>query len=329
MAGRDTNTSLMNFLLSTIKENKIFLKKCIAFSLTVGVLISLFLPHRYDSRISFYTQKSESSSGISSLDLSQLMLAGSPIASNHEFSILDILSSNDIYEKMLIKNYVSTGSSLIEFWTNSSFFGSDLSLTDLLNDRKILNNSVLKLKSRVQFNENRKSGLISITASLESKALSKEFIELFFQEISELLIDVNQKKSVEKVNFFEKITLNYKNQLDVLEDELVSFLKNNKNINSSELLTAEKNRLERQVNIISNTYFSLLKELEMSKINSNDDLPLLVILDAPKEAHKKSYPPRKLIVVLSLFMGLSYFMIILFFTNSNFRRRTIYLFKSS
>ena len=37
---------------------------------------------------------------------------------------------------MLIKNYVSTGSSLIEFWTNSSFFGSDLSLTDLLNDRK-------------------------------------------------------------------------------------------------------------------------------------------------------------------------------------------------
>ena len=96
---------------------------------------------------------------------------------------------------------------------------------------------------------------------------------------------------------------------------------NNKNIDSSELLTAEKNRLERQVNIISNTYFSLLKELEMSKINSNDNLPLLVILDAPKEAHKKSYPPRKLIVVLSLFLGLAYFMIILFFTNKNFRRK--------
>ncbi len=311
----------MNFLLITIRENKIFLTKCIAFFLLIGVIVSLVLPHRYDSRISFYTKKSESSTSLNSLDLSQLMLAGSPIASNHEFSILDILSSNDIYETMLVKYYDSIDSSLIEFWNNESYFGADLSLTELLNDRKTINNSILKLKSRVTFNENRKSGLISIAASLESKALSKEFVELFFQEISDLLLSVNQKKSIEKVNFFENITFNYKNQLDLLEDELVSFLKNNKNIDASELLTAEKNRLERQVNIISNTYFSLLKELEMSKINSNDNLPLLVILDAPKEAHKKSYPPRKLIVVLSLFLGLAYFIIILFFTNNDFRRK--------
>ena len=311
----------MNFLLITIRENKKFLTKCIVFFLLIGVIVSLTLPHRYDSRISFYTKKNESSTGLNSLDLSQLMLAGSPIASNHEFSILDILSSNDIYETMLIKYYDSIDSSLIEFWNNESYFGADLSLTELLNDRKTINNSILKLKSRVTFNENRKSGLISIAASLESKALSKEFVELFFQEISGLLISVNQQKSIEKVRFFENITFNYKNQLDLLEDELVSFLKNNKNIDSSELLTAEKNRLERQVNIISNTYFSLLKELEMSKINSNDNLPLLVILDTPKEAHKKSYPPRKLIVVLSLFLGLAYFMIILFFTNKNFRRK--------
>lgn len=311
----------MNFLLITIRENKKFLTKCIVFFLLIGVIVSLTLPHRYDSRISFYTKKNESSTGLNSLDLSQLMLAGSPIASNHEFSILDILSSNDIYETMLIKNYDSLDSSLIEFWSDKSYFGADLSLTELLNDRKTINNSILKLKSRVTFNENRKSGLISISASLESKALAKEFVELFFQEISGLLLSVNQQKSIEKVRFFEKITFNYKNQLDLLEDELVSFLKNNKNIDSSELLTAEKNRLERQVNIISNTYFSLLKELEMSKINSNDNLPLLVILDTPKEAHKKSYPPRKLIVVLSLFLGLAYFMIILFFTNKNFRRK--------
>ena len=122
------------------------------------------------------------------------MLAGSPIASNHEFSILDILSSNDIYETMLIKYYDSIDSSLIEFWNNESYFGADLSLTELLNDRKTINNSILKLKSRVTFNENRKSGLISIAASLESKALSKEFVELFFQEISDLLLSVNQKK---------------------------------------------------------------------------------------------------------------------------------------
>ena len=63
---------------------------------------------------------------------------------------------------MLIKYYDSIDSSLIEFWNNESYFGADLSLTELLNDRKTINNSILKLKSRVTFNENRKSGLISI-----------------------------------------------------------------------------------------------------------------------------------------------------------------------
>ena len=53
-------------------------------------------------------------------------------------------------------------------------------------DREIINSNVKKLKSRITFNENKKSGLISITASLESKQLSKEFIEVFFLEISKL-----------------------------------------------------------------------------------------------------------------------------------------------
>ena len=73
----------MNFLLITIRENKKFLTKCIVFFLLIGVIVSLTLPHRYDSRISFYTKKNESSTGLNSLYLSQLMLAGSPIASNN------------------------------------------------------------------------------------------------------------------------------------------------------------------------------------------------------------------------------------------------------
>jgi len=279
--------------------------------------------------ISFYTKKGDSGSNMRGFDLSQIMLSGSPVVNNHDFSIIDILSSNDIYEKMLFNDYKSINSSLLKYWlSNQSFFNSKNKNTDL-NDRKLINNNIKKLKTRISFNENKKSGLISITASLESKKLSKEFVEVFFTEISDLLIKVNQEKSSEKVQFFDEITNKYKSELQVKEDELVIFLTNNKSINDSELLIAEKKRLERQVSILSNTYFSLLKELEMSRISQSDNLPLLVILDRPKEAHKKSFPPRKMIVLLSLISSMFLLIVYIIIKDRELRKDLMVLFKSS
>ena len=279
--------------------------------------------------ISFYTKKGDSGSNMRGFDLSQIMLSGSPVVNNHDFSIIDILSSNDIYEKMLFNDYKSINSSLLKYWlSNQSFFNSKNEDADL-NDRKLINNNIKKLKTRISFNENKKSGLISITASLESKKLSKEFVEVFFTEISDLLIRVNQEKSSEKVQFFDEITNKYKSELKVKEDELVIFLTNNKSINDSELLIAEKKRLERQVSILSNTYFSLLKELEMSRISQSDNLPLLVVLDRPKEAHKKSFPPRKMIVLLSLISSMILLSFYIIIKDRELRKDLMVLFKSS
>ena len=141
----------MNFLLITIRENKIFLTKCITFFLLIGVIVSLVLPHRYDSRISFYTKKSESSTSLNSLDLSQLMLAGSPIASNHEFSILDI--SNDegaeyihdlndlIFDKSLLNQY----DYVIDFGTQEHVFNNNIFLLNVFNLLKDKGNYIFEL----------------------------------------------------------------------------------------------------------------------------------------------------------------------------------------
>lgn len=320
------NSSSIKLFQRILFLNKgLFLRVLFATAL-ISIFISIIIPPRYDSTISFYTKKGDSTSSFSNFDLSQLMLSGSPVVSNHDFSIIDILSSNDIYEKMLLKNYKSLNKSLIEYWIlDQSFFNWSMN-NDFNIDREIINSNVKKLKSRITFNENKKSGLISITASLESKQLSKEFIEVFFLEISNLLIQVNQKKSSDKVSFFNELTGKYKSELKEKEDELVIFLTNNKSINDSEILIAQKKRLERQVSILSNTYSSLLKELEMSKINQSDNLPLLVALDKPKEAHKKSFPQRKLIVVLSIIISMGVLLSYLVLRSDEFRKD---LFESS
>ena len=236
------------------------------------------------------------------------MLSGSPVVNSHDFNIIDIIESNDVYESILYNQFDSINSNLIDFWNIKPF--SIFNNNESNQYRTITNIAIKKLKSRISFNENRKSGLISISVNLENKSLSKEFIEVFYTRISDLLIEVNSKKMQDKVSYYNQITSEYKSNLDSKENELIEFLVTNKNIQNSEVLKAERNRLERQVNILSTTYYSLLTELEVAKVNQSDSLPLLVILDAPKEAHKKSYPPRKLIVLASIivavFIGLFY-----------------------
>jgi len=292
---------MLSFFIKILKDNQLFFVKLILATFVLSSISSIFIEPRYNSRISFYVKKDDAGSGIGSFDLSQLMLSGSPVVNSHDFNIIDIIESNDVYESILYNQFESINSNLVDFWNINpfSFFNNDESNQY----RTITNIAIKKLKSRVSFNENRKSGLISISVNLENKSLSKEFIEVFYSRISDLLIEVNSKKMQDKVNYYNQITSEYKSNLDSKENELIEFLVTNKNIQNSEVLKAERNRLERQVSILSTTYYSLLTELEVSKVNQSDSLPLLVILDTPKEAHKKSYPPRKLIVLTSIIIA--------------------------
>ncbi len=299
---------MLSFFTNILNDNRLFFLKLIATTFVISSLLSIFIEPRYNSRISFYVKKNESGLGLGNLDLSQIMLSGSPMINNHDFNVIDIIESNDMYETLLYNQYRAIDSNLIDFWNIKSF--SIFSNSDVDKYRSITNIAIKKLKSRVSYKENRKSGLISIDVNLENKYLAKEFMEVFYGKISDLLIEVNSMKMQEKVKFYNVITDEYKLNLESKEDELIEFLVRNKNIQNSEILKAEKNRLERQVNILSNTYYSLLTELEISKVNEADSLPLLVVLDSPKEAHKKSFPPRKIIVVASIvfavLLGLSY-----------------------
>ncbi len=289
---------MLSFFTNILNDNRLFFLKLIVTTFVISSVLSIFIEPRYNSRTSFYVKKNEAGLGLGNLDLSQIMVSGSPMINNHDFNVIDIIESNDMYETLLYNQYKTIDSNLIDFWNIKSF--SIFSKSDVEKYRSITNIAIKKLKSRVSYKENRKSGLISIDVNLENKYLAREFMEVFYGKISNLLIEVNSMKMQEKVKFYNEITDEYKLNLESKEDELIEFLVRNKNIQNSEILKAEKNRLERQVNILSNTYYSLLTELEISKVNEADSLPLLVVLDSPKEAHKKSFPPRKIIVVVSV-----------------------------
>ena len=98
----DTNTSLFRLLINKIIIHKSLFRKFLLFIFFVSIILSMLIPPRYNSSISFYAKKNESTSNINGFDLSQLMLGSAPVTTNHEFSIIDILSSNDIFDIFIL-----------------------------------------------------------------------------------------------------------------------------------------------------------------------------------------------------------------------------------
>ena len=85
-------------IIHILKNSKKRVLKTVFVFTVIGIIVSLIIKPQYQSNLSFYTKKSDYQTNINSTNLSQIMFSGSPLLSNHDFSIIDILSSNDIYE---------------------------------------------------------------------------------------------------------------------------------------------------------------------------------------------------------------------------------------
>ena len=298
------------FLIAS-KNKKVLGRYIIIFGF-IGALISLLIEPRFDSRISFYSKKNESSSMFSNFDVSQLLSSQSPFTLDHDFNIIDIIESHDVYEYMVTYNFESISQSLISYWEIDKNFLEVFNFDFLeknkdIKKQKELNQSVKKLKRRISFDENKKSGLISISISLEERNLSKEFLEVFYEKISEILIDVNSEKYESKIDFLTTMEMQYKNELYNTDDVLIDFIENNRSFADSPQLLSRYEKIKRKINLYSAAYERILADLEGARIQKDDSIPLLVILDSPNIAHKKSFPERKIITLFFGFLGILVF----------------------
>ena len=68
---------------------------------------------------------------------------------------------------------------------------------------------------------------------------------------------------------------------------MLIFLERNISL-SSPALTLEKSRLQKNIDLSSQLYFSLSDQLEIAKIDETDNTSSIFLLDEPKMSHKKA-----------------------------------------
>ena len=80
-------------IIHILKNSKKRVIKTVFVFTVIGIVVSLLIKPQYQSNLSFYTKKGNYQTNISSANLSQIMFSGSALLNNHDFSIIDILSS--------------------------------------------------------------------------------------------------------------------------------------------------------------------------------------------------------------------------------------------
>lgn len=239
---------------------------------------------QYSASVSFYTDYSDlsSSSSLSILKSFQLQDSG-----NLSFSISNYINSEKFLESVILHQYSLDKSqkNLIEIWNISgknSFFDKLSFIESIEESEKQLIVAKKRLKTSTSFLEDRKTGLNTISVKTQiTPDITEQIVQQMFNSILGYSNEITSLKAREKVSFIQGRVNDIKLKLEFSENEMLSFVENNKNLNSP-LLVLKKNRIQRDIDLLSQVYTTLADQLEVAKIGEMDNTSSIFILDSAR-----------------------------------------------
>lgn len=296
-------------------------KKKIIFSTTLTIIASLLYlaitPNIYQAKMTMYPDnESQNNFGqiqnlVSSFNI--------PIQNvqDHGFSIPDIIKSRRIKDAILDTVWYSIEKrkkiTLIDYWSiNKNIFWKkkkNNTNQEKLNKEK----GRLILGKRIGVNENRKSGLITISFNHEEPSLASSIAKFISASTQEFIQTSILKKANREKNFImDRLALS-KSEMVIAEETLKVFQSENRSIEKSPELQMVQNRLRRNVDSKQMVVNTLEQQLEISRIEAERTKPVLYILDQAESKINPIYP-RKILsflfaTICGIFIGSFYHLI--------------------
>ena len=138
---------------------------------------------------------------------------------------------------------------------------------------------------------------------MEEPEISAEMANTMYPAIVDFTVETHSKQASLNREFIELRQIEVKVQLAELEDALKVFRERNRSIMESPQLQLEIERLMREVEIKTQVYITLQQQYELARIEEVKETPSVVILDEGKSSIEKDTPKRKLIIIISIFLG--------------------------
>jgi len=287
--------NLFSFILHVLRKySRIFLLIFLVFTVYFFVLKT----PSYSSKVSFYTNYNE---GTQSSALSFIRsFTGDRFAKALYlgFSVSEYLNSEKFLQEIVEKKYNIEGNqkTLVDHWgvsyndvfslnpftfvkkTNRKFnLKADLSVEQkkLILAKEILRNSINHTEDKVSsLNE------IIVTAR-KNPELSQQVLNNIYDSVVKYSWEITNTKAKEKRAFVAARLAQAEANLEKAENELILFLKSNKNLDKSPLLNMQRDRIKKDITLYNQLSITLADQLEIAKINEQDNTSTIFLLDAP------------------------------------------------
>ena len=300
----------------------------------IYLIYFLIKPVSYSSSISFYANYNESKFSSSLSLITDFVGIGNQESSGYlGFSISDFINSDKFLFDIVSKNYIINNEelTLIEYWGRGSNdfslnpvvmlsrINKKLHFSDKISDReKMIYYAKKNLLANIEYSEEQKTGLHSISVKAkDSPQLSSDIAQNIYFSILNYYTSITNTKASEKKEFINDRVSIIEKDLAQFEEKLLEFVVQNKDLLSSPKLVLEKERIERDINMHSQLYITLVDQLEMAKIEEKNNTSSIYLLDNANISEFKSGRNFFFSVIQII---LTYFFIVTFFHLIKFRR---------
>ena len=275
----------------------------------ISVLFVLLLPNKYRSTAVLLPDANQATlQGIAGLaSLAGIQLGG-------ESGWIDlfprIIISHNVLAPVIFKKYSSKEFNdhvnLVEYWGYTS--------EDSL---RSYDKTFEALRKALEVSYDRLTRVVSISLIQKDSRVGAEIVNNILISLDEFLKTKRVTTAGQRREWIESRLGEVSSTMIEVEDSLRKFREKNRRVIDSPALLLEQNRLVREVEMQSQIYLELNKQLEIAKIDEVNLLPIVNILDTARQTTIKESPRRAIIVVGVMFITLLFSVIYYFVVATN------------
>jgi uncharacterized protein involved in exopolysaccharide biosynthesis len=232
-------------------------------------------PLSYTTSASFMPQGARGQSQLSGL-AQQFGLGGGDASQSAPF-YLDLIESRSLLAQVAKRQYTMR--------TDSGVITGSI---DKVYGLRARNPAVLKarmvdvVKGQVEKGGNPRTGVITIKVHSRTPEMAVQIAQNILDEVNKFNLNRRQAQAGAERSFVEKRLSEALVELRQAEENLQSFLMENREFKSSPSLTLEFDRLNRTVSMRQQLYTGLAQAYEQAKIEEVRDLPVITVVEPPE-----------------------------------------------
>ena len=282
-------------LVAAVTRRWRFLALCAVVGAVVAAAMAIALPSRYRASASFQPESQMPSSLSGSLaGLASQLGAGALGGSqaNPQF-YADLVQSRALLLRLAGERFPSPKGVLPLY----AIYGNEKADSNARSQR-----TADRLAKQMEVGLNFRTGVITFTVQGNSPAMAKALADSLLAALNDFNIRIRQSRAGNERKFTEARADEARASLSAAENAVADFNMRNR-VTASPSLQVESERLRRNVDMASQVYVQLRLQAENAAAQEVRNTPALSVIDPPVEPIRRSWPNRRLMVVVGLVGG--------------------------